>query len=189
MSFWISQVGKLDGTPESAFTKTNRIIPDNTMVLAMIKKFELAEYNGNQFHQITWKIVDGEFKNQEVRQKIHTFDLDNNKRHRGLNMMMLIFKMFNESPKSNDAPTTEELNMFCGKIAGIKVNEFPRDDGKTGNWVSEVHAAAGFKPEQGVKLEVTAAVVSSNNAAPMDSAFSRNQRTQTVSGIDDDLPF
>jgi len=152
MSFWISPLGQeVSGTPESSFVAGFSIIPDGTKVLASIKKFEFINRDDFQFHQITWVILDGQFKGEQVRQKIHTMDQDPNKRHRALNMMMLIYKMFDASPSADGIPDAE-LAMFHGKIAGIVIREW-QNNGKEGNWVSEVHKAAGFEQKTGIKAK------------------------------------
>jgi hypothetical protein len=184
--FWSSDLGELQGTPEAAFAKTFKVIPDGTCALAKIEGFCEQEKNGVKYYEIDWKLTDGDFKGQHVFQKIQVFDKDSNKRHRALNMLMLVYKLFAVSPKSSAAPDDKELMQFVGKHAGIKTQEWSmeKQDGSgmmSGNWVSEIHPAAGFKCETGVKAEVT------HSRSSVDSAFSRN--TKVDDDLDSDLPF
>lgn len=172
MSFWKSEVGDITGKPEEAFTKVIGIIPDNTRALAQIKKFEYVNRDEFQFHQITWDIIAGEFKGGQVRQKIKTFDLDSNKRHTALNMMRLIYTLFNIAPSGEEIPNAE-LTAFNGKVAGIVIKEWSFN-GKEGNWVSEVHPAVDFECKSGVKKEAK---------PPAKAPF------VDISDLNDDLPF
>jgi hypothetical protein len=187
MSFWVSDVGQLTGEAKDAFTQNFKIIPDDTRALARIMKFFLVERNGRQHYEIDWELVDGEFKGRHVFQKIHAFDADAKKKHRALNMMMLLYKTNSLQPKHNNAPTDADLMAFAGKICGIRIQEWsaPKEDGTMmeGNWVSEVHPPAGFKSSTGVKQEV----VHTKTASSVDSAFSRN--APPVGAIEDDIPF
>lgn len=180
MSFWQSELGALSGKAEDAFTRIFSIIPNNTTAIAKIESFKCQD----GLYQINWTITDGEFKGQHVFQKIRANDQDANKRHKALNMMMYLYGLYKLKPTHNEAPTEEDLKVFVGKFGGIKIQEWsmPRNDAPgmiEGNFVSEVHPAANFKCETGIKNEVV------HN--PMESAFSRNTGIQNP--VVDDLPF
>lgn len=189
MSFWSSELGVLTGEAKDAFSKSfSGVIPDGTMALAQIDSFYNAEHEGMRTINIDWEIIDGDFYGKKVTQKLKVIDPDprdknpEKTRYRCLNMMMLIYKMFNVSPKSNEAPTDKDLSVFTGKKAGIRIQETqPNNEGKTYNYISEVHPEAGFKCETGVKH----AVVHTNSN--LDSAFSRNKSLEMQ--LDSDLPF
>lgn len=181
MSFFQSKTGKqLTGSEEDSFAGGFKIIPDGTTAPAMIKTFLINESDAmNQFYEIQWKLVDGEFKGTQVRQKIACFDTKAEKAERALNMLLRLFKLLKIDPTEN-APTEEDLAPMQGKILGIKIQEWSMD-GKNGNWVSEVHIAdAAFMTETGKKIEAT--------SRPVDSALTRNQRAASV-GAEDDIPF
>lgn len=181
MSFWSSDIGQLTGAPEDAFTRLFTVIPDGTMAVAKIHRMYNVENNGQKLIEIDWEITDGEFKGRHVFHKLKVYDEDNKRRHKALNMLMLIYKLFKLSPQNNDAPTDEFMRVFSGKHAGIKIQEW-ESDGKSGNWISEVHPAQGFKCETGVKMQVT------HTNSPVESAFSRNPKP-TASTSDDDIPW
>lgn len=183
--FWESSEGEVTGNPKDAFASMFKRVPDGTMALAEILSFTNQEHNGSKFLAIEWKLVEGEFADCKVTQKIRAFEGDSKKRHRALNMMKLIYQQMNVKPKSGDAPNDEDLSVFVGKRAGIKINETePNQDGKQYNWVSEVHPSSGFKSKTGTSL-----VVEHVNSSSVDSAFSRNKSTKKEDDLLDDIPF
>lgn len=178
MSFWQSELGEIDGTPDSAFAQSMVIIPDGTRATAKIEKFTNSTRDGQSLLNIQWRLIDGDFKNRIVFQKIHVFDGEPKKRHRALNMLKLIYGLCGIKPVSADAPSDAFLAQFHGRMAGIVIQEW-QANGKGGNWVSEVHPASGFVSETGTKLEVT---------HPIESALNRNPRGADMA-LDDDIPF
>jgi hypothetical protein len=190
MTFWKSEIGEVTGKPEDAFTKSFKTIPDETMALAKIESFSLQDHkeNGYKYYAINWVLTDGEFKNRKVSQKIKAFDTDAKQKHRALNMLKLIYQLFNIRPSHADAPIDKDLNVFIGKVAGIKIRETePNDKGNQYNWVSEVHKADGFKCETGVKLVVTGSPKPVDPSL-YDSALSRNKNTG-LNIYDEDISF
>ncbi len=192
--FWKSDLGEVSGKPEDAFAKSFTIVPDGTMALAKIETFMNDEnQDGFKCLIINWLLSDGDFKGSKVTQKIKVFggepqyDKDPAKtRHRALNMLKLLYQQFGLKPETAEPPADKELMAFHGKIAGIKIRETePNAEGRSFNWVAEVHKASGFKSETGVKLTVT------HTPSGVDSAFSRNTGASDP-GIDrltDDIPF
>lgn len=180
MSFWKSTLGELSGTEQDAFSQSFRQIPDGTMALAKIDKFTNEEFNGSKYLKVDWLLTDGEFKGQHVFQKIHVFDTDEKKRHRALNMLMLVYRMFSMSPTSSNPPSDEELAIFKGKLAGIRIQETaPNDHGRQYNWVSQVKTCEGFVCATGESVIVT----------HMPSSLSSFANGRTGMDLDGDLPF
>jgi hypothetical protein len=199
MSFWESELGEITGTAADAFTKTFTQIPDGTMALARIESFITQEYKntGFKFLEILWSLTDGDFKGANVKQKLKVFGGDSKDKdplrtkHRSLNMLRLIYQLFNIKPKHANEPTEEDLSVFIGKVAGIKIRETepdPAQDGKQYNWVSEVHDSKGFKCETGISVVVTHTNKQQHNSDLHDNAFSRNQNKVTADDLDD-IPF
>lgn len=181
MSFWESELGEVSGKAEDAFAKSFAHIPDGTKALAKIDTFTNQEYkeSGFKYLNIEWILQDGDFKGQKVQQKLKVYggdqyDKDPMKtRHRALNMLKLLYQLFNIKPKHTNPPTDQDLASFLGKIAGIKIREtIMNEKGKQYNWVAEVHVSQGFKSETGIGLPVVAhSTVSSysstvNNSSP-----------------------
>jgi hypothetical protein len=193
MSFWESELGEVTGNAADAFAKSFTQIPDGTMALARIESFLNDEYQGMKSLVVNWVLTDGDFKGAKVAQKLKVIDADPRDkdpaktRHRGLNMMKLMYQLFSLKPKHANAPTDMDLAVFAGKEAGIKIRETePNADGRQYNWVAEIHDKKGFKSETGISV-----VVTHTNKQPaqgtMDSAFNR-QSAPSVDEIDD-IPF
>jgi hypothetical protein len=194
--FWSSDLGEITGNAADAFAKSFTQIPDGTMALAKIESFVNAEYNGNKYLSISWLLTDGDFKGAKVEQKLKVWgnprDRDPAKtRHRALNMLKLLYQLYNIKPKHSGEPTDQDLSVFMGKIAGIKIRETePNDQGRQYNWVAEVHDAKGFKSETGITLVVTHTNNQfSHETSRVDSAFSRNPNVQNNNLDDEEIPF
>ncbi len=194
MSFWESELGEVTGNAADAFAKSFTQIPDGTMALARVETFLNAEYQGMKYLSIDWVLIEGDFRGQKVNQKLKLLDADPRDkdpaktRHRALNMLKLMYQLYNLKPKHANAPTDMDLAVFIGKEAGIKIRETePNDQGKQYNWVSEIHEKKGFKSETGISV-----VVTHTNKQPaqgtLDSAFSRNANPPAVDDLDD-IPF
>lgn len=165
MSFWESELGEISGKAEDAFAKSYAHIPDGTKALAKIDSFTNQAYkdSGFKYLNIEWVLQDGDFRGQKVQQKLKVYGGDQydkdpvRTRHRALNMLKLLYTLFNIKPTHNGSPTDQDLASFIGKIAGIKIRETePNDKGKQYNWVAEVHPSQGFKSETGIGLSVIA---------------------------------
>ncbi len=192
MSFWQSDMGEVTGSAEDAFAKTFTTIADNTTALAKIEGFVVAEYQGNRYLSIDWLLTAGDFKGAKVNQKLKVWG-DNRSddpaklRHRSLNMLKLLYNLFGLKPAHGNDPTDQDLLVFIGKEAGLRIRETEPKDNKTYNWVSEVHPVAGFKCETGVKLEVHHVVSHPSGGDLQDNAFARNKKF--TDELADDIPF
>ena len=192
--FWESELGTITGNADDAFAKTFKQIPDGTMALAKIASFVNAEYEGNTYLIIDWLLVAGDFKGQKVNQKLKVYGDPRAKdpaksRHRALNMLKLIYQLFDIKPKHAGAPTDIDLSVFVGKTAGIKIGETePNHEGKQYNWVSEIHTEKGFKCETGINVVVTHTNVQ-NKQSSVDTAFNRQMALPVDNSLDDEIPF
>ncbi len=137
--FWESNLGEVTGSAADAFAKSFTHIPDKTMALAKIEYFMNAEYQGNKYISIDWVLTDGDFKGSKVNQKLKVFGDPNSKdsdktRHRALNMLKLIYQLYNVKPKHAGDPTDQDLMIFIGKVAGIQIRETePNAEGRQYN--------------------------------------------------------
>lgn len=176
MSFWKSEMGEVTGDSKAAFVKQSKnngnrkinegkITPGGTKVLASIHSFKNGEYtpyekgerldNMRPCLEIEWVITDGAHENNLVRQRLKVFEPNPALRHKALNMLRLIYNIFNIDINSDSPPTDDDLSVFIGREAGIRVEETsPNAEGKTFNWVSEVHDAKGFKPEEAINISI-----------------------------------
>lgn len=178
MNFWDSHLGPVTGLQEDAFIKSYLTIPDGTTALAQIKSFQNKQFHGNKYLQIDWELIDGEFKGKHVFQKIHVFDADSNRRHKALNMLMLLYKLYNLSPSHSAPPQDLDLRIFTDKIAGIRIQETkPNQDGKQYNWVSEIHSPSGFVSITGLHIRSSKTGIAQSSIDPL------------IPFKDDDIPF
>src|SRR5690606_8571900 len=111
--------GEVTGQPDDAFTKVFSIIPDGTSAIAKIEKMTNQDFMGAKTINIEWVIVKGDFKGRKITHKLKVFDEDNKKRHRALNMLKLIYSMFNDKPEGTEAPSDKDFLKLVGKEAGI----------------------------------------------------------------------
>lgn len=197
MSFWNSEMGEVTGKAEDAFAKSFVQIPDGTKALAKIESFTNQEYkdSGFKYLNIEWVLTDGDFKGQKVSQKLKVFggdqyDKDPAKtRHRALNMLKLLYQLFNIKPQHTNPPTDQDLASFGNKIAGILIRETaPNDKGKQYNWVAEVHKTQGFKSETGAGLPVLAHASVSSYSSNANSNASFDNANTNVPDLSD-VPF
>ncbi len=152
--FTLSTGEKATGSADAAFAPQVFQIPNNTMALAMVDKCEKKSfmYDGNAvvFYQVEWKLMNAPFRGFSVRQKIDIFAEKSAKADRAKEMFMLLFKLCNINPTPT-GPTDNELFQLQRKVCGLKIQEWDLN-GKSGNWVSELHPANGFIEEVGVKM-------------------------------------
>ncbi len=192
MSFWESELGDVTGKTEDAFAKQFTQIPDGTKAIAKIKSFTNQVYkdSGFKYLNIEWELQDGDFRGQKVQQKLKVYGGDQSDkdpaktRHRALNMLKLLYQLFNIKPK-HTPPTDQDLASFSGKIAGIKIRETEMNEkGKQYNWVAEVHPSQGFKSETGVGLPIVAhAAISPRHYVPLNNDYQPNHENLS------DVPF
>lgn len=204
--FWTSPLGEVTGSAADAFAKeiTNGTVPDGTMALARIDSFLTAEYNGNKYLNIDWVLTDGEFKGHKVNHKLKVYgdamakatataskeENSDKAKHRALNMLKLIYQLYNVKPTHAGEPTDKDLYVFVGKTAGIRIRETePNDNGRRYNWVAEIHDAKGFKCETGVSVVVTHTNAQKHSQGSLESALQRNSHAQIAQELDDDIPF
>jgi hypothetical protein len=194
--FWNSGSGKvITGNAEHAFLKDFTIIPDGTIANSKIIKFclvnKLNAYTQmeEKYYEVTFKMVDGDFKNREVGLKLKVFDQKTETIDRNLNMMKLIMDLSSFKPAHNDAPTDSDLMPMIGKMASVKIVQWDTvaKDGKLleGNRVSEVYKSGSVPTETGQMVVVTSHAPSSSH----DSALNRNSGLSGLPDDDSGIPF
>lgn len=176
MSFYqTSTGGKLTGSEEASHVNSNTIIPDGTKTFAMISKAEEINGEYGHYYQVIWKLMDGEYKGCEVRQKMDCYSKNEKRADRAKNMLVRLFNLTQCRPVHSNPPKTEDLMIMNGKILGIKINEWQIED-KNGNFVSEVHLADDkFEKQEGKKMDYVVKPV--------------QRKLNDVNLVDDDLPF
>lgn len=140
MSFWSLS----DNTQaESATTyevSNSKPIPNNTNLKGMIEKAEWKFYNGENYVNLTWTILEGKYTNRKVFQKVRIENTEPDKRDKAIRMLAAIdancggFLM-----KKGVCPSEADLSMqLRNKPMIIKVMVWEMDDGRSGNWICKV---------------------------------------------------
>ena len=194
MGFFNSRTGApITGDEASSFSGNFRALPDNTQAPAMLKSFVEAEYQGEKFYQLIWKLVDGDFKGAEVKQRITPFDMDDVRAQRSMNMMMRIFKLCGHRTDYENPPTNSDLAPIKGQIMAIKIgNGIIQGEERT--WVREVWKEGELETCTGETKVVTGKPSSSPKSDPStESAFDRENRRKAEAAkgtdLEDDIPF
>lgn len=119
------------------------LIPDNTKALAMISNAEWRdanEHNGRHIN-LTWDIVEGEFKGRKVFHKIKLFDADKAKVLRAQKMLIAIDANCKGAiAAAGVEPTLQGLQSLLHSPMYILINVYtPKDpNSKPVNWVAAV---------------------------------------------------
>lgn len=156
MSFFTLSTGEKAVTTGSFETNTNLPpIPANTELKAAVDEAEnkTNANTGEQYIELRWNILSGEYKGRKVFQKIRHSDADPKKADKAKMMLMAIdANCGGKLVKLNRAPTDQDL-MICltGKPMGIKVQVWSMKNEQTGetstgNWVSAVSGSGASRP-------------------------------------------
>lgn len=140
MSFW-----QLNDGTEAATTNTFESgggeiapIPNNTALIAAIEEAKWAEYEGEHYINLKWRIMrPAEYANRVIFHKLKVF---NTKQGDKAKMMLRAIdaNCGGKLSKLNAAPEDMDLmTALVGKAMAIKVKIWDMN-GKTGNWISAV---------------------------------------------------
>lgn len=155
-----SRLGKqITGSESDAFASNFQNIPDNTQAPAMIKAVRVNQYEGEYYFQITWELVDGDFKGCSVKQTIKPFERDDKKAERALNMLYRIFKLCDHRTDYVSIPANEELAELRGKVLDIKIGN-GLIQGVERTWVREVWPHGDLDVTSGVKVVTSTPAIS-----------------------------
>ncbi len=178
--FWSLSTGeKPSGSEAASFVSNFMHVPDNTQANAKIKSFAPKEFDGQKSFQVIWELVDGEFCGALIKQSLTPYAAEPQNADRAKEMFVRLYNLCDLKPKHANEPSKEDLLVFNGKRASIKIgNGLIRGVERT--WVREVHSAGHLPVETGHTHVVI--------GTPIESALTRNARG-SVSETMDDLPF
>lgn len=151
MSFWNTSDGNLNVTGNFDMDGSEPI-PANTELVAMPTNAQWTEWqDAPRYVDIEWTVVDGQYKNRKVFQKIRVFDEDPKRRDRAIRMLAAIDANAGGNLRAlGREPSDSDLQQhLMHKVMRIKVMVWELD-GKSGNWVSAVSSANGQQPQQQV---------------------------------------
>lgn len=116
------------------------LIPDNTKALAIISNAEWRDANEhNERHiNLTWDIVEGEFKGKKVFQKVKLFESDKSKQLKAQKMLIAIdANCKGVIASAGVEPTIQGLQSLLHSPMFIHIKTWEMGDNK-GNWVAAV---------------------------------------------------
>ncbi len=196
MSFWTPRTGKpITGSEESSFAADMSVIPSGTTAVGCIKNIVIKENENprdesvRKFIEVKVKLLDGEYIGREVTLKIKPFYGTDYSIDRGLNMLKRLMDLCGHKPSSGEEPNDNDFSAMVNKVMGVKIEEwsFIGDDGNTreGNYISEIHASAGFTTATGVKSQKAPRALGKSPALESYESYSAS----TASLVDDDVPY
>jgi len=144
MSFWNTSDGEqIKSTTEFELGGSSEPIPDNTNLKACIDEAGWKEFEGDEYIELRWTVLDGPFKNRKVFQKLRVMDAETKKSDKAKRMLAAIDANCggNLMKNTEGAPSDQALmTNLCNKPMVIKVFVWEMND-KTGNWVGKVSSA------------------------------------------------
>lgn len=91
MGFWNLSDGK-EAEAKNDFEMGGgfEVIPDGTRVLAAVEECKDDEWEGERFFSLKWRILDGEYKNRIIFQKLKVFSQKEKQRDNAVTMLAAI---------------------------------------------------------------------------------------------------
>ena len=141
MSFFGTEIeqsasGSFDSNPDIA------VIPEKTMLTAIIDEACWDEYQGDRFIKLRWVCVDGEYKNRKIFQKVRVLDTDAKKKDKALRMLAAVDanaggKLIEMGREPSDM---DLIGSLSNKPMVIELSVWSIN-GNSGNWVKKVAPA------------------------------------------------
>jgi len=147
-------------------------IPNNTQLKVLIDEAKWAEYDGENYISLRWMVIDGEYKNRKIFQKVRVLDNDTTKADKAKTMLAAIDSNAGGKLLANGVmPDDMALGLNLTNKPMAIVVAIWEIDGNKGNWVKAVSPLnAASQPQQQQQQQ-------QQQAAPMSTDF------------DDDIPF
>ena len=117
-------------------------IPKDTQVIALVDKVEWkapSDYQPVEYINITWRIVDGEYKNRVVFQKCQVLHFEPEKKQKAIKMLANIDHLTSGGEVMRSGSTTAESMQSAFKKKPVLLTlEVWEVNGNSGNWVRSV---------------------------------------------------
>lgn len=173
MGFWNLSDGKaVESKSEFELGGGFEVIPDGSRVLAAVEECKDDQWEGERFFNLKWRILEGEYKNRIIFQKLKVFSSKEKQRDNAITMLAAIdANAGGKLMASGKEPTDFAIASALANrpmILLLRVWE-SEDKQKTGNYV------AGVFGRQQTKAATATKQSSPSNEPPMD--------------FDDDIPF
>lgn len=173
MGFWNLSDGKaVESKSEFELGGGFEVIPDGSRVLAAVEECKDDQWEGERFFNLKWRILDGEYKNRIIFQKLKVFSSKEKQRDNAITMLAAIdANAGGKLMASGKEPTDFDIASALANrpmILLLRVWE-SEDKQKTGNYVAGVFGRQQTKASPAPKQSAP------SNEPPMD--------------FDDDIPF
>lgn len=173
MGFWNLSDGKaVESKSEFELGGGFEVIPDGSRVLAAVEECKDDQWEGERFFNLKWRILEGEYKNRIIFQKLKVFSSKEKQRDNAITMLAAIdANAGGKLMASGKEPTDFAIASALANrpmILLLRVWE-SEDKQKTGNYV------AGVFSRQQTKAAPAPKQSASSNEPPMD--------------FSDDVPF
>lgn len=173
MGFWNLSDGKaVESKSEFELGGGFEVIPDGSRVLAAVEECKDDQWEGERFFNLKWRILEGEYKNRIIFQKLKVFSSKEKQRDNAITMLAAIdANAGGKLMASGKEPTDFAIASALANrpmILLLRVWE-SEDKQKTGNYV------AGVFSRQQTKAAPAPKKSSPSNEPPMD--------------FDSDVPF
>lgn len=173
MGFWNLSDGKaVESKSEFELGGGFEVIPDGSRVLAAVEECKDDQWEGERFFNLKWRILEGEYKNRIIFQKLKVFSSKEKQRDNAITMLAAIdANAGGKLMASGKEPTDFAIASALANrpmILLLRVWE-SEDKQKTGNYV------AGVFSRQQTKAAPAPKQSASSNEPPMD--------------FDSDVPF
>lgn len=173
MGFWNLSDGKaVESKSEFELGGGFEVIPDGSRVLAAVEECKDDQWEGERFFNLKWRILEGEYKNRIIFQKLKVFSTKEKQRDNAITMLAAIdANAGGKLMASGKEPTNFAIASALANrpmILLLRVWE-SEDKQKTGNYVAGVFSRQHTKAAPAPKKSAP------SNEPPMD--------------FSDDVPF
>ena len=173
MGFWNLSDGKaVESKSEFELGGGFEVIPDGSRVLAAVEECKDDQWEGERFFNLKWRILEGEYKNRIIFQKLKVFSSKEKQRDNAITMLAAIdANAGGKLMASGKEPTDFAIaSALANRPMILLLRVWESDDKqKTGNYV------AGVFSRQQTKAAPAPKQSAQYNEPPMD--------------FDDDIPF
>ena len=179
MGFWNLSDGKeVESKSEFEAGGGFEVIPDGTRVLAAVEECKDDEWEGERFFNLKWRILDGDYKNRIIFQKLKVFSQKDKQRDNAISMLAAIdANAGGKLMASGKEPTDFAIASALANrpmILLLRVWQ-SNDKQKSGNYVAGVFGRQQTKAAPAAKSKPVAKPQEQGSEPPMD--------------FDDDIPF
>lgn len=166
MGFWNLSDGKaVESKSEFELGGGFEVIPDGSRVLAAVEECKDDQWEGERFFNLKWRILEGEYKNRIIFQKLKVFSSKEKQRDNAITMLAAIdANAGGKLMASGKEPTDFAIASALANrpmILLLRVWE-SEDKQKTGNYVAGVFSRQQTKAAPAPKQSAT------SNEPPMD---------------------